>query len=64
MLVGLCEAIDARPYMKGHGSRVSALAEAIALYERFGFEREGYRRAHYRRRNDYVDAILMAYRVG
>jgi HD-GYP domain-containing protein (c-di-GMP phosphodiesterase class II) len=31
MLAGLCEAIDARPYMEGHGSRVSALAEAIAL---------------------------------
>ena len=36
---------------------------AIALYERFGFEREGYRRAHYRRGGEYVDAILMAYRV-
>lgn len=31
MLAGLCEAIDARPYMRGHGSRVSELAEAIAL---------------------------------
>jgi len=31
MLSGLCEAIDARPYMEGHGSRVSRLAEAIAL---------------------------------
>src|SRR5437763_16490955 len=31
MLAGLCEAIDARPYMEGHGSRVSKLAEAIAL---------------------------------
>jgi len=31
MLAGLCEAIDARPYMEGHGSRVSRLAEAIAL---------------------------------
>jgi HD-GYP domain-containing protein (c-di-GMP phosphodiesterase class II) len=31
MLPGLCEAIDARPYMEGHGSRVSELAEAIAL---------------------------------
>jgi HD-GYP domain-containing protein (c-di-GMP phosphodiesterase class II) len=30
MLAGLCEAIDARPYMRGHGSRVSELAEAIA----------------------------------
>jgi HD-GYP domain-containing protein (c-di-GMP phosphodiesterase class II) len=31
MLAGLCEAIDARPYMEGHGSRVSKLAEAIAF---------------------------------
>ena len=37
---------------------------AIALYERFGFEREGYRKRHYRRRDGYVDAILMAYEVG
>jgi RimJ/RimL family protein N-acetyltransferase len=36
---------------------------AIALYERFGFEREGYRKRHYRRRDGYVDAILMAYEV-
>ena len=36
---------------------------AIALYDAFGFEREGYRKAHYRRGNEYVDAILMAYRV-
>jgi RimJ/RimL family protein N-acetyltransferase len=36
---------------------------AIALYERFGFEREGYRKRHYRRPDGYVDAILMAYDV-
>lgn len=36
---------------------------AIAMYERFGFEREGYRKAHYRRPDGYVDAILMAYDV-
>jgi RimJ/RimL family protein N-acetyltransferase len=36
---------------------------AIALYERFGFEREGYRKRHYRRSDGYVDAILMAYEV-
>jgi HD-GYP domain-containing protein (c-di-GMP phosphodiesterase class II) len=42
MLVGLCEAIDARPYMKGHGSRVSALSEAIAL--RLGWSAERIRR--------------------
>jgi putative acetyltransferase len=35
----------------------------IGLYEAFGFEREGYRKGHYRRGGDYVDAILMAYRV-
>jgi RimJ/RimL family protein N-acetyltransferase len=38
-------------------------APAIALYERFGFVREGYRRGHYRRGDEYLDAILMAYRV-
>jgi len=37
---------------------------AILLYERFGFEREGLRRDHYSRDGEYVDAILMAYRVG
>jgi HD-GYP domain-containing protein (c-di-GMP phosphodiesterase class II) len=31
ILAGLCEAIDGRPYMRGHGARVSELAEAIAL---------------------------------
>ena len=36
---------------------------AIALYDAFGFEREGFRKGHYRRGGDYVDAILMAYRV-
>ncbi|MEX1358370.1 MAG: GNAT family N-acetyltransferase [Gaiellaceae bacterium] len=37
---------------------------AIKLYEQFGFEREGYRKQHYRRSTgDYVDAILMAFRV-
>ena len=36
---------------------------AIRLYETFGFEREGLRRDHYRRDGEYVDAILMAYRV-
>jgi L-phenylalanine/L-methionine N-acetyltransferase len=36
---------------------------AIALYERFGFEREGYRKRHYRRADEEVDAVLMAYAV-
>jgi RimJ/RimL family protein N-acetyltransferase len=36
---------------------------AIRLYEGFGFEREGLRKDHYRRNGDYVDAILMAYRL-
>jgi RimJ/RimL family protein N-acetyltransferase len=36
---------------------------AISLYEAFGFEREGYRWEHYLRGGEYVDAILMAYRV-
>ena len=37
---------------------------AIKLYEEFGFEREGFRKEHYRRSSgEYVDAILMAYRV-
>ena len=36
---------------------------AIKLYEQYGFEREGLRRDHYRRGDEFVDAILMAYRV-
>ncbi len=36
---------------------------ALQLYEQFGFEREGLRKAHYRRGAEYVDAILMAYRL-
>ena len=36
---------------------------AIRLYETFGFEREGVRRDHYRRDGEFVDAILMAYRL-
>jgi RimJ/RimL family protein N-acetyltransferase len=36
---------------------------AIRLYEQFGFEREGVRRDHYRRGGEYVDAVLMAYRL-
>jgi len=36
---------------------------AIRLYEAFGFEREGVREGHYLREGEYVDAILMAYRL-
>ena len=36
---------------------------AIALYERFGFEREGFRRGHFVRAGELLDAILMAYEV-
>jgi HD-GYP domain-containing protein (c-di-GMP phosphodiesterase class II) len=39
MLAGLCEAIDARPYMRGHGTRVGELAEAIALRLGWGADR-------------------------
>jgi HD-GYP domain-containing protein (c-di-GMP phosphodiesterase class II) len=39
MLAGLCEAIDARPYMRGHGARVGELAEAIALRLGWGADR-------------------------
>ena len=37
---------------------------ALKLYEQFGFEREGLRKDHYRRDGEYVDAILMAFRLG
>jgi RimJ/RimL family protein N-acetyltransferase len=36
---------------------------ALRLYETFGFEREGLRKEHYARDGEFVDAILMAYRV-
>ncbi len=36
---------------------------AIRLYETFGFEREGLRKSHYLREGEYVDAVLMAYRI-
>ncbi|HET9558925.1 MAG TPA: GNAT family N-acetyltransferase, partial [Actinomycetota bacterium] len=39
-------------------------AAAIALYERFGFEREGYLRRHYRRRSGELwDAVIMGLRL-
>jgi HD-GYP domain-containing protein (c-di-GMP phosphodiesterase class II) len=42
ILTALCEAIDDRPYMRGHGARVSELAAAIAL--RLGWGGEQLRR--------------------
>jgi HD-GYP domain-containing protein (c-di-GMP phosphodiesterase class II) len=42
MLAVLCEAVDARPYMRGHGERVSELAESIAI--RLGWSGERLRR--------------------
>jgi putative acetyltransferase len=36
---------------------------ALHLYETFGFEREGVRKGHYLREGEYVDAILMSYRI-
>jgi RimJ/RimL family protein N-acetyltransferase len=36
---------------------------AVALYERFGFEREGVRKGHYHRGGRDLDAVLMAYDV-
>jgi RimJ/RimL family protein N-acetyltransferase len=36
---------------------------AIRLYEAFGFEREGVRKSHYLREGEYVDVVLMAYRI-
>ena len=39
VLAGLCEAVDARPYMRGHGARVSALCEAVAVRLGWGPER-------------------------
>ena len=39
-------------------------AAAIALYERFGFQREGYLRRHYRRRSGELwDAVIMGLRL-
>ncbi|HEY0436777.1 MAG TPA: GNAT family N-acetyltransferase [Phenylobacterium sp.] len=35
-------------------------ARAIALYERFGFEREGLQRAYSWRNGEYVDSLIMA----
>ena len=37
---------------------------ARMFYERLGYREEGFRRGHYRRRDDLVDAILMAKEIG
>ena len=42
MLPGLCQALEARPYMRGHGVRVSDLCEAVAL--RLGWSADRIRR--------------------
>jgi RimJ/RimL family protein N-acetyltransferase len=59
----LGEAVDRA---RGAGAHKLALqvwphnAAAIALYERFGFQREGYLRRHYRRRSGELwDAVVM-----
>ena len=68
--IGRALLADAVEWARGAGVRKLELhvfphnEPAIRLYEEFGFEREGYRRAHYRRRDEYLDAILMAYEVG
>lgn len=53
-------------YAREHGAYKLALEvwphneAAIALYERFGFEREGYLRKHWRRRNGELwDSVVM-----
>ncbi len=60
---------QAEAWARAHGVRKLELhvfpwnEPAIALYESYGFEREGYRKQHYRRGDEYVDVIVMAYRV-
>jgi HD-GYP domain-containing protein (c-di-GMP phosphodiesterase class II) len=39
MLARLCEAIDARPYMQGHGARVGELSEAVGIRMGWGADR-------------------------
>jgi RimJ/RimL family protein N-acetyltransferase len=53
-------------YARAHGAYKISLevwphnAAAIALYEKFGFEREGYLRKHWRRRNGELwDSVVM-----
>jgi RimJ/RimL family protein N-acetyltransferase len=59
----LAEAIDRARQAGAHKIALQVWphnAAAIALYERFGFEREGYLRRHYRRRSGELwDVIIM-----
>jgi RimJ/RimL family protein N-acetyltransferase len=63
----LAEAIDRAGKAGAHKIALQVWphnAAAIALYERFGFEREGYLRRHYRRRSGELwDAIIMGLRL-
>ncbi|HSO56197.1 MAG TPA: GNAT family N-acetyltransferase [Actinomycetes bacterium] len=59
----LAEAIDRAGKAGAHKIALQVWphnSAAIALYERFGFEREGYLRRHYRRRSGELwDAVIM-----
>ena len=63
----LAEAIDRARKAGAHKVALQVWphnAAAIALYERFGFEREGHLRRHYRRRSGELwDAIIMGLRL-
>jgi RimJ/RimL family protein N-acetyltransferase len=63
----LAEAIDRARAAGAHKVALQVWphnAAAIALYERFGFEREGYLHRHYRRRSGELwDAIIMGLRL-
>lgn len=63
----LAEAIDRAQAAGAHKVALQVWphnAAAIALYERFGFEREGYLHRHYRRRSGELwDAIIMGLRL-
>jgi HD-GYP domain-containing protein (c-di-GMP phosphodiesterase class II) len=61
MLSALCEAVDARPYMRGHGSRVSELAEEIAL--RLGWSGERLRSLRFGARLHDVGKLAVAEEV-
>jgi RimJ/RimL family protein N-acetyltransferase len=63
----LAEAIDQARKAGAHKVALQVWphnAAAIALYERFGFQREGYLTRHYRRRSGELwDAIIMGLRL-